>query len=452
MLTPELWPQWAELLICGAKAAFGWPTVEFPPHARDKGAGITSAKNWSHPIMPVRHGTPTPRLAQEYDDVPVPWRTMKLGHGKSFLAIALAGFIAEVRGEALLVPFKDMITHGVVSVAVGQGTYSLLVDTGTSITWVGARAPYKPGPDSIDTGEVVAVSYDGGSFYGEEFYDSVKLDGTYAIASQGIAVASSSTGIDDLDGVLGLVSIASEEIAFCGVNPAKVQGQTHDMNFFPRTITSPASRSWGIDATFTYGSSGTSILPSTAGIIDHGTSLTLLASDSYSTFLRLTGAAIDEATGFAVLDSCDKLESIFFVIYDISFEIPVKQYRWPADHNTAIGGDVNKCYLAVGDLGTNSGQGLDFILGYNTLKHFVVALDSGRQMAVVLVGVVLGPSRMATSAMTVLRAEGHSNCWSRVPVQDGLEPQFIDVSQGFSTNLKALLGTSLFTQGASACV
>lgn len=45
--------------------------------------------------------------------------------------------------------------------------------------------------------------------------------------------------------------------------------------------------------------------------------------------------------------------------------------------------------------------------------------------------------------MTVLRAEGHSNCWSRVPVQDGLEPQFIDLSQGFSTNLKTLLGDAV---------
>jgi hypothetical protein len=40
--------------------------VEFSLRARNKGAGITGAKNLSHPIMPVRHGTPTPRLAQAY--------------------------------------------------------------------------------------------------------------------------------------------------------------------------------------------------------------------------------------------------------------------------------------------------------------------------------------------------------------------------------------------------
>lgn len=40
-------------------------TVEFSI-VPNKGAGITSAENWSHPIMLVRHGTPTPRLAQRY--------------------------------------------------------------------------------------------------------------------------------------------------------------------------------------------------------------------------------------------------------------------------------------------------------------------------------------------------------------------------------------------------
>lgn len=63
------------------------------------------------------------------------------------------------------------------------------------------------------------------------------------------------------------------------------------------------------------------------------------------------------------------------------FEIPIREYRWPADQNTAIGGNVNKCYLAVGDLVTASGQGLDFIFRYNTLKHFLVVLDTSNLQA-----------------------------------------------------------------------
>ena len=48
----------------------------------------------------------------------------------------------------------------------------------------------------------------------------------------------------------------------------------------PITSTSPASAYVGIDQSITYGSSGTTILSSTAGITDTGTTLVLLASGS----------------------------------------------------------------------------------------------------------------------------------------------------------------------------
>lgn len=336
---------------------------------------------------------------------------MKLDYKKPFFAIAaLASFIAKVQS------FEDMFTHGVITVNVGAGTYSLLVDTGSSNTWVGAGAPYQPGPNSQDTGETVYVSYGDASFSGEEFTDDVTLD-SLTIQGQSIGVASSSNGMNGLDGVLGLgptgltqgttsgggeiptvidnlfsqgtiaaplVSIAGNQISYGQPDASTYVG---DIIFGPITGTSPANTFWGIDASFTYGSSGTSILPTTAGIIDHSSTLTLLATDSYTTFLKLTGATIDEKASFPVLDSCDQLESIFFGFGGATFEIPVEQYRWPADQNTAIGGDVNKCYLAVGDLGTNTGHGLDFILGYNTLKHFAVVLDTGNSQVGIAKGV-----------------------------------------------------------------
>ncbi|KAF9115758.1 hypothetical protein BGX27_006540 [Mortierella sp. AM989] len=45
--------------------------------------------------------------------------------------------------------------------------------------------------------------------------------------------------------------------------------------------------------------------------------------------------------------------------------------------NQVIGGDPTVCYLAVGDLGNPSGTGMDFIIGYYTLKHYNVVLDTG---------------------------------------------------------------------------
>lgn len=325
---------------------------------------------------------------------------MRRDHKKFVFAIALASFITKVQS------FEDLFTHGVIIVQVGAGTYSLLVDTGSSNTWVGAGAPYQPGPNSQDTGETVSVSYGDASFSGEEFTDDVTLD-SLTIQGQSIGVASSSTGMKGLDGVLGLgptgltqgttsgggeiptvidnlfsqgtiaaplVSIAGNQISYGKTDASTFVG---DIAYGPITSTSPANTFWGIDGSFTYGSSGTSILATTAGIIDHSSTRTLLASDAYSTFLKHTGATTDPKTSFAVRDSCAELESIFFVFNGVTFEITVEQYRWPGDQNTAIGGDVNKCYLAVGDLGTNSGYGLDFILGYNTLKHFAVVLDTG---------------------------------------------------------------------------
>ncbi|KFX89203.1 hypothetical protein O988_08720 [Pseudogymnoascus sp. VKM F-3808] len=333
---------------------------------------------------------------------------MKLAHEKSMLAIALATcFVAEVQGY-ITVPFEDKFVNGEVAVDIEKVTYRLLLDTGSSNTWVGAGKPFTPGPNSKDTGKTVLVEYGSGSMSGKEFLDDVTL-GSAIIQGQSIGVASSSKGFDGVDGVLGLgqteltkgtvsgediiptvtdnlfsqgtiseniASIAGGEICFGGVNPEKFKG---DITYAPITSTSPASQFWGIDAAFTYGSSGTSLLASTAGIIDHSSTLTLLASGSYSDFLKLTGATQDQTTGLPVMDSCDELEPIFFQIGDVTFEVPVGLYRWPADQNSQIGGDANKCYLAVGDIGTPSGEGLDFTLGYNTMKHFTVVFDTGNQ-------------------------------------------------------------------------
>lgn len=44
--------------------------------------------------------------------------------------------------------------------------------------------------------------------------------------------------------------------------------------------------------------------------------------------------------------------------------------------NTAIGGDANGIFLIVSDLGTPSGEGLDFINGFSFLERFYSVFDS----------------------------------------------------------------------------
>ena len=52
------------------------------------------------------------------------------------------------------------------------------------------------------------------------------------------------------------------------------------------------------------------------------------------------------------------------------FELSPNAQIWPRALNTAIGGTTDGIYLIVSDLGTPSGQGLDFINGQSFLERF----------------------------------------------------------------------------------
>lgn len=52
---------------------------------------------------------------------------------------------------------------------------------------------------------------------------------------------------------------------------------------------------------------------------------------------------------------------------------------WPRALNSDIGGSAGNIYLIVGDLGTPSGQGLDFINGLTFLERFYSVYDTANQ-------------------------------------------------------------------------
>ena len=85
---------------------------------------------------------------------------------------------------------------------------------------------------------------------------------------------------------------ATGELDFGATDSAKTTG---DIAYVPVTSTSPASRYWGINQTISYG--GSSILSSTAGVVDTGTTLVLLAIDAFNAYQNATGATLDDATG-----------------------------------------------------------------------------------------------------------------------------------------------------------
>ena len=160
------------------------------------------------------------------------------------------------------------------------------------------------------------MTYGSGTVSGEEWLDTVTLAPDLVISQQSIGVASSSSGFDGLgiDGILGLgpvdttidtvsntetVPTVLDNLLSQGRVPEEVFGVYYvpiseisageltiggydnsavssPVNYVPLTTTSPASGYWGIDQSITYGSD--TILSSTAGVVDTGTTLILIAT------------------------------------------------------------------------------------------------------------------------------------------------------------------------------
>ncbi|KAI6015051.1 aspartic peptidase domain-containing protein [Pisolithus orientalis] len=305
--------------------------------------------------------------------------------------------------------------------AVGVGspatTYNLIVDTGSSNTWVGAGTPYKVTNTSVDTGEPVYVPYGSGSFSGTEYTDTVTL-GSLTITKQSIGVASTSTDFSGVDGVLGIgpedltlgsltnepsteiptvtqnlytegkipaeiVGVSFEpstttssmngELTFGGIDTSKYNGV---LTYTPLTTTSPASYYWGINESITYG--WTTILSTTAGIVDTGTTLILIATDAFNQYQSLTGAVSDSATGMLRITTSQysALQNLYFNINGVTYTLTPNGQIWPRSLNTYIGGSSSYVYLIVNDIGSNSGSGLDFVNGKGFLERFYSVFDT----------------------------------------------------------------------------
>ena len=59
-----------------------------------------------------------------------------------------------------------------------------------------------------------------------------------------------------------------------------------------------------------------------------------------------------------------------------TFTLTPNAQIWPRALNTDVGGKADKIYLIVGDNGSNSGSGLDFITGQAFLERFYTVYDT----------------------------------------------------------------------------
>ena len=214
------------------------------------------------------------------------------------------------------------------------------------------------------------------------------------IANQSIGIALLAEGFNGVDGILGIgptnltegtvipdgsvIPTVTDNLLTQGTIPQKVVGiyfaptptenntngemtfgavdsskTTGPITFAPITSTSPSSEFFGIDQSITYGSAQMTVLSSTAGIVDTGTTLTLLSTDAFNTYASLTGATVDRRTGLLCIptENYDILQSLFFNIAGTTFEFTKNAQTFPRNLNAVIGGTDGFIYLIIGDVG-----------------------------------------------------------------------------------------------------
>ncbi|KAG2365274.1 aspartic peptidase domain-containing protein [Suillus spraguei] len=379
------------------------------------------------------------------------------------LALSITGSPVEVRNSPIILPltrrlnfsdgtinlvqhdkarvatFRDYNMHGrraesicmtysqgryIIALNVGSPptTYNLVVDTGSGVTWIGARTPY--GETGVNTGQGVKETYGGGlfpnqvSFSGTFVVDTVTL-GDLTIPNYELAVASTVSSFGDFDGILGLgprdltvstltndplasyptftdwlvtASAIRQNIVGIFFQPFRTgdgdTGQlvfgepdytkcTSNIVYTDITNTRRSQRYWGLDQRITYGNRDINILFPTAGIIDTGCNFIYIASDAYGRYRAATGATINKRNGLLRITprQYSALQELKFHIGNGVFSLSPNAQIWPRSLNHRIRAEKDDIYLIIKSLSGATGAGLDFIIGWTFMQRFYTVLD-----------------------------------------------------------------------------
>ena len=93
------------------------------------------------------------------------------------------------------------------------------------------------------------------------------------------------------------------------------------------------------------------------------------------------------------LTQFNNLQPLVFTAGGTSFSLTADAQIWPRSLNSLIGGTSDSIYLIVNDIGSPSGSGLDFIMGYSFLERFYSVFDTTTGS----VGLATTPFTMATT-------------------------------------------------------
>jgi len=309
------------------------------------------------------------------------------------------------------------------SIGVGNPPtyYNLVVDTGSSNTFVGTGKPYVQTNTSIPTGETVNVTYGVGFFSGLEYIDQVTIAPGMVIKNQSIGDALSSASFEGVDGIIGVgpvdltqrtlspdtqatiptvmdnaysQGLISQEVLGVSFAPANSNDSINgkltfggvdqslyvgDISYAPVTDTFPASHFWGVNVTASYGLK--SIIPSShSGIVDTGTTLIYIADDWFATYLdAIPGSYYDSnVTGLTVIPDMEVpfLAPFTFNIGGKPFILDAAAQLLPKDQNVVWGADPDTQYGYIGPMGQISGTGLDFIIGQKFMERYYAVFDA----------------------------------------------------------------------------
>ncbi|KAJ3742567.1 family A1 protease [Lentinula detonsa] len=330
---------------------------------------------------------------------------------------------------------NEAITY-IAEIAVGADnqTFHLLVDTGSSNTWVGANASYTyvPSSSSVWTDDIVIVDYGSGYFFGYEYYDTVTLSNDLVIKNQSIGVADFQQGFTSMDGVLGIGPVDLTDGTILGslapvttvptvsdnlFNQGVISTEVIGVSFVPTTgaanepdgelifgavegssrytgqitYTPRETDYWGIAQSISYGD--TEIMSIAIGVVDTGTTLNYMPTDTFNAYINTTGGIYDEVTGLYEIteEQYNALDDLIFTIGGTDFPLTPNAQIWPRDLNENIGGEAGKIYLAA--VATEPVENLNFINGYVFLERYFSIFDNSNSR----VGFAVTPYTNATT-------------------------------------------------------
>jgi len=322
----------------------------------------------------------------------------------------------------------------VAPVTIGGTTWQLIVDTGcksllqyfrkllrgstnsrcllASNTWCGAQTSCEPTSTGKSTGGSVSVSYGSGEFSGNEYTDTVSFGGL-TVTKQSIGAATSASGFQGVDGIIGFGpvdltedtvsnantvptftdnlysqgSISTEvlgvsfrpesgsdtddtngELTIGGTDSSKYSGT---LTYFSKLTSGDASAYWGISiASFTYGS--TTLSSGASGIVDTGTTLIYIPTSAYNKFLSAAGGTTDSNSGLAEFSKAPtsnfgiKFGSTTYTLTPSQYLVPTAQYSY-------YGLTSGKYYAWINDGGSS---GVNTIIGQKFLENYYAVFDT----------------------------------------------------------------------------